>query len=383
MVTGAYFPEISGAGLQCRTLIRAAKGDGFSFSVVTTCLDKTLPFRDSVEGVPVYRLPAGARGRLGTLCCWLPKLFYLFFKELLRADVIHLHGISLKSYFFLTVGFIFKKLVLLKMTSLGEDDPAYIRQRSRLRAFFFRLADYYLAPSPALEKAYRKQGSRPERLFYLPNGVDTRRFCPVTEDEKRDLRSQLGLPPDELLIIFTGHYSLDKRPHFLVEVWSELKITGVGLVLLGSSAPGSFEVSPEVVRRVNEIAEKSPLPGHLITVQYAGRIEDYYRAGDIFALPSVREGMPNALLEAMASGLACVATRLEGITDILFRKENCGILFQADSREELGEAIEKLVEDPALRKELGAKARAKVCADYDIHRLARNYRDFVSRAARA
>ena len=100
MITGAYFPEISGAGLQCKSLISAAANERLCFAVVTTSRDRTLPFRDRVEGVPVYRLPMSKHGFAGTFMAWLPRLTYIFFKELLGADIIHFHGLSRKSYLF-------------------------------------------------------------------------------------------------------------------------------------------------------------------------------------------------------------------------------------------------------------------------------------------
>ncbi|MEA1996476.1 MAG: glycosyltransferase family 4 protein, partial [Gemmatimonadota bacterium] len=256
-----------------------------------------------------------------------------------------------------------------------------------LRGFFsahiFSLADYYLAPSPALMKAYRKSALRPERLLYLPNGVDTERFRPADAKEKRLLRSRLGLPTDELLIMFTGHFSSDKRPHLLAEAWSMLETTGVSLILVGSTSETGFEVSRDIVARVRETAQGKNLPGRLITIERTGTIEDYYRAADIFVLPSVREGMPNALLEAMASGLACIATRLEGITDILLQDKSHGVLFEADDREALVTALNELVCDHNLRWEQGSNARQTVCALYDLRTTARRYRELLFNACRA
>jgi glycosyltransferase involved in cell wall biosynthesis len=87
--------------------------------------------------------------------------------------------------------------------------------------------------------------------------------------------------------------------------------------------------------------------------------------------------MPNALLEAMACGLACIAARLPGITDILFDNGSCGILFQPDNREELIEALEKLSADQALREKMGLKAQQKASTAYDIRDAAQSYREFV------
>ena len=376
MVTGAYFPEISGAGLQCKSLISAAAGEKLSFAVVTTSRDRRLPFRDRVDGVAVYRLPVSRLGSLLTLIYWMPRLAYIFFKVLPGIDIIHLHGLSRKSYLFIACGFLFRKTVLMKITSVGEDDPASIQRAGGLRRVFFRLVGFYLCPSPALTESCRRFGIPQHRLLYLPNGVDCERFRPVGREEKLKLRGDLGLPGDSLIVLFAGHYSRDKRPHLLAQAWSGIESKGVSLVFVGSSSGDSYEVSPEVVAAVNEVAALENLPGKLIRVEWSGKMESYYQASDIFVLPSVREGMPNALLEAMAAGLACAASRLEGITDKLF-EGNCGKLFEPDDLAELRKTIQQLAGDHALREETGARARQKVCEEYGLEKVADIYSDFV------
>ncbi len=376
MVTGAYFPEISGAGLQCKSLIGEAAGDRLSFAVVTTSRDRRLPFRDRVDGVAVYRLPVPRLGYLVTFAVWLPRLAYILFKELLGIDIIHLHGLSRKSYLFIAFGFLFRKTVLLKITSVGEDDPVSIERAGGLRKAFFRLVNFYISPSPALIESCRGSGMPQDKLMYLPNGVDCRRFRPVGKAEKLKLRGQLGLPEDSLIVLFAGHFSQDKRPHLLARAWSGIKMKGVSLVFVGSSSADTYEVSPEAVAAVNEVAAQENLPGKFIRIQWSGRMENYYQASDIFVLPSVREGMPNVLLEAMATGLACAATRLEGITDKLF-EGSCGKLFEADDLQGLRNILQELAENHTLREEIGAKARQKAHEEYGLEKVAKAYRDFV------
>lgn len=376
MVTGAYFPEISGAGLQCKSLIGEAAGEGLGFAVVTTSRDRRLPFRDRVEGVAVYRLPVSSLGLLVTFAEWLPRLAYIFFKELLGIDIIHLHGLSRKSYLFIAFGVFFRKTILLKITSVSEDDPVSIERAGGLRKAFFRLVNFYLSPSCALIESCRGSGMPQDKLLYLPNGVDCERFRPVGKDEKLKLRQQLGLPEDGLIVLFAGHFSQDKRPHLLAQAWSGIETKGVSLLFAGSSSEDSYEVSPDVVAVVNEVAAQENLPGKLIRVEWSGRMESYFQASDIFVLPSVREGMPNALLEAMATGLACAATRLEGITDKLF-EGSCGKLFEPDNLQELRNSLQELAVNHTLREEIGTKARQKVRQEYGLEKVAKAYRDFV------
>ncbi|MCE5271219.1 glycosyltransferase family 4 protein [bacterium] len=376
MVTGAYFPEISGAGLQCRSLIRAANGDGLLFSVVTTCLERGLPFRGSVDSVPVYRLPVGSAnpGAL-TFLRWLPRLVWLKWCVFLRADIIHLHGFSRKSWLFVLFRLWPGKRVLLKLTSLGEDDPASIRKRGALSRLFYSLADRYLAPGEALARAYLASGFPEAKLVRLPNGVDTDRFRPAEREERLALRAQLGLPLEGVLVLSVGHFSEEKRPHLTAECWSCLGDGPLSLVMIGRTAEGSYEVDPRAVERVRAAAAKPGRPGELVLVESTSRIEDYYRAADIFVLSSVREGQPNALLEAMACGLACAASRLEGVTDSLLEDGGAGLLFEPDNARALCSALERLADNPTLREILGRRAREVVLAGYAMEEVAARYRN--------
>ncbi len=379
MVTGAYYPEISGAGLQCRELLRAAACGGLGFSVITTATDRSLPPRSDEDGVRVTRLPTG--GIFTVLTRWLPRLWELS-GIISRADVVHLHGFSRKSYFFTLLGRLLGKKIIIKMSSLGEDDPPSVQKSGGLRWLFYRKADLYLAPSPALAHAYRSSPLRAEKLRELPNGVDTVRFCPASEDERRRLRAKLGLPQDGLALVSLGHFSLDKRLDLLARTWSRLESAGgrVHLWLVGENRPGAYEVDKRVADAVLAAAESAQRPGELAAPGRVANPRDWLRAADIFVLPSVREGLPNALLEAMSCGLACVAARLEGITDRLLSlggDEAAGLLFIPDNPGVLAAAIGSLAGSGELRRLLGRRARKKIEKEYRLAAVAERYRKII------
>jgi glycosyltransferase involved in cell wall biosynthesis len=89
----------------------------------------------------------------------------------------------------------------------------------------------------------------------------------------------------------------------------------------------------------------------------------------LFVLPSATEGLSNALLEAMASGLACIATRVGGATDVITHRQN-GWLLQPDEPAQLQEAINTLLADVASRTRLGEQARLKMLREYALPMVA-------------
>jgi len=104
----------------------------------------------------------------------------------------------------------------------------------------------------------------------------------------------------------------------------------------------------------------------VLSIEPTYDIEQYFRAADVFVLPSIREAHPLALLEAMACGLPCVATRLAGATDVLIKDGWNGRLFPADDDAALAGILRELLTDEAAAALMGARARETVTAHYDI-----------------
>jgi glycosyltransferase involved in cell wall biosynthesis len=103
------------------------------------------------------------------------------------------------------------------------------------------------------------------------------------------------------------------------------------------------------------------------------RLAELQRGADIATLTSRAEGLPNALLEGMASGLACVATEIPGAADVL--ADGGGVLVPLDDDERLAEALDRLAGDPELRRRLGGEARNLIEDRYTFSAIAARYRE--------
>ena len=106
-----------------------------------------------------------------------------------------------------------------------------------------------------------------------------------------------------------------------------------------------------------------------------------YRAADVFVLPSRREGLPNVLLEACASGLACAITDLPGVTAEVIEDGASGIVVPQEDPASLSAAMIRLLKSSELRAALGARARAVATERYAFERVAaamsREYRALI------
>lgn len=165
-----------------------------------------------------------------------------------------------------------------------------------------------------------------------------------------------------------------KAPHVLFEAWKRL-VDRSYLLFIGSTDPAHVDVDPEIVRAVKGEVTAAGLEGQVGFVEESDRVEEYLRASDVFATASRREGLPNAVLEAMASGLAIVACRIEGVTTSVIRDGETGFLFPPDDPDALAGRLALLLKDQHLRRRLGAAAREAATAGFGIHRVATKYLD--------
>jgi glycosyltransferase involved in cell wall biosynthesis len=217
-------------------------------------------------------------------------------------------------------------------------------------------------------------GARPGSVITIPNGVDTSRFRPLDGVLRTSERSRLlqenftGSEGDPLIVGSVSGLKPVKDFPLLVRAFSRLE--GARLLIAGEG-PSRLELEALVLGL--GLGDRFSLPGH------ADRPEEILPLLDIFVLPSRTEGIPIALLEAMSCGLACVASRVGGVPEVL---GDCGVMFEAGSVDELAAALEGLLADKARREELGRRARIRAMEYFDLEiwgsRTASVYEDVLS-----
>ena len=179
-------------------------------------------------------------------------------------------------------------------------------------------------------------------------------------------------------MLFVGFFSAEKRPDQLFEAWLRVSASSSRLpvlVFVGATRSSYYEIDRSLAEGIQRKAAAHGVSDRVHFVETALDIERFHRAADIFVLPSVREGLPNALLEAMASGAACVATRLEGVTDSLIEDGRNGLLVPPDDPSALERALRRLTDDPEFGVRLGQEARRTIETRYGLDVVARKYMD--------
>jgi glycosyltransferase involved in cell wall biosynthesis len=153
------------------------------------------------------------------------------------------------------------------------------------------------------------------------------------------------------------------------------------LMFVGGTGARCHEIDEELAaqlrRKVSGLDEATRR--HVRFIDATPHIDAYYRAADIFALPSMSEGLPNALLEAMACGLPCVASHLPGITDTVIEHGVNGLLHAPINADALATLLQRLVQHPAWGAQLGRAARATIEQRFAIAQVAAQYRALYRR----
>jgi glycosyltransferase involved in cell wall biosynthesis len=190
-------------------------------------------------------------------------------------------------------------------------------------AILIRSLNHMICCSSAQAELYRRTFWFPmSRISVIPNGVQTDRFRPATADEKQRLRFSRGWTQDEVVFIYVGNIIERKGIELLIKAWVEAQphLPKARLILLGNrEMPATFQTQElQTAHRIFQtrltaaLDQVNPSGAPVIFEPATERVEDWLRAADAFVLPSYCEGLPNALLEAMACGLPSLVAPFDG-----------------------------------------------------------------------
>jgi glycosyltransferase involved in cell wall biosynthesis len=257
----------------------------------------------------------------------------------------HLHYTS-------TVGLMISKVfpMTMSMTIHGSGefiDPAAFRLAEKLHAAAFVLAISYYGKSQMMLHSPAAEWSK---LHVVPLGLDTEVYAPA------DVRER----PDPFEVICVGRLYTGKGYELLIEAIATLvrQNRNLRLRMVGDGP----EREP-----LSNLAASLGIAEHVIFEGWrnADEVRRLYAAADAFALPSFAEGVPVVLIEAMAMGLPCVATRITGIPELI-RDGVDGLLVTPADVSEIVQALGRLIDDAQLRRRLSGSARARIQEKHNI-----------------
>ncbi len=218
-----------------------------------------------------------------------------------------------------------------------------------------------LVQNPEDFRVLARLGVPTDKLVLLGNGVDLQRFCPAANEQVRQqARADLGVDHDAVVVGTVARLVWQKGFHELFEAAERLRKTHPDVIFVvvgGTDADKADAISSEQLAAAGR-------RGHIVFAGNRDDMEHVYPGFDVFVLPSYREGFPRSAMEAAASGLPVIATDIRGCRQVVSQRQS-GLLVPPHDPVRLAAAIEELVRDPVLRRQMGSAGRRKAEAEFD------------------
>jgi glycosyltransferase involved in cell wall biosynthesis len=354
MVTETFEPEIGGGETQARTLADALMRRGYDVSLVTRRSRTHLPRKMQQDRLSIVRVSPVGPGRWkkwGLALTTFPAVF----AAARGAQAVMVSGFRILGPATVVASRMRGVPTFLKGDNRGELSGDYFRaglarfQMSpgslpvrlfvRLRNHVLLKATGFVALSEEMASEYAANGVPPQRLHRIPNGVDVNRFQAASKSGKRRIRETLGLP-DGPIVLFTGRLVTHKGLPQLVRAWKRLQDEGVNatLLLVGEGGADMHACEHELRAFVSEHALEA-------NVRFTGAVPDvleYLQAADAFVFPSLNDGLPLSLIEAMSCGLPVVSTLVGGMQDFLVHERN-GFVIPINDEDALLAALRRVI----------------------------------------
>lgn len=374
MVSSGFYPKVGGTERQAELLARALQRLGVAVEVVALRFRPDLARVETLSGLRVVRISYPRVRLVAPLVAMLKLALYLV-RFRCRYDVVHVHMVGYLAFVATLTARLLRKPIVLKFAVRPPSEQASFDFPQAVRSWPFleriltggvRRADRFIAISAMIREMACEGGVPAERIVSIPNAVDLELYRPAAGLERERLRRALGLRAGRV-VVFSGRIVRRKGVGDLLQAWANVaaRHPDATLYLIGAGRDQD---------EMRACADRAGVSG---SVEFRGVVEnvsDWLRAADLFVLPSHFEGMPNALLEAMACGLPSVATRVSGIVDLLEHGRN-GLIVEPGQPKQIADAVNQLLEDRDLGDRIGAEARRSVERGYSTDSIARRYLD--------
>ncbi len=338
LINGPLSPPLGGMETYCEDYLRSPLSEEFELIFCRAILIKSV---NTTKGL--------LRFCLRSLNSILIMLVWIVMLVMRRVDISHVHtnsygGFYVKAVLSALAG-IFGARTILHMH--GAEFKIFYHGMARWNKWLTRRLINMNSQLIVLSKEWRdffeSIGIHRDRIVIMTNSV----YLPDLKPRKK-----VG---NKLTVLFMSRFEKRKGIYELVDAIesSQNFLKNCRFVLAGPKSDEWHSISERIER--SESSSRVELPGSLV----GDAKERAYREADIYVLPSHAEGMPIGLLEAMSYGLACIATPVGGIPDVIRDHEN-GLLIEPGSVEALSQALERIAADSELCRRIGAQARVTI-----------------------
>ena len=278
-----------------------------------------------------------------------------------QIDLVHIHGTRASSNIYWAA----KKLKLPVIYTIHgwsfHDDQSPLIKKGRILFEKWITAKTNCNISVSVSNQKTGFDNMPKfKSVVIHNGIDLKKFNPDGA-ERKNLRAELNIASDAIVICSIGRVTIQKDPITLIKAFKEVVAKQPKAVLL---MVGDGDLKQQAVELVKELnIEKS-----VVFENFRTDVADVLFTADIYCLPSLWEGFPIGLLEAMAMRKPVIATKVDGSGEIIQNNKN-GLLIEAQNVQELANAITALINDNQTKNILGEEARQTIVKDFDVCKM--------------
>jgi glycosyltransferase involved in cell wall biosynthesis len=272
-----------------------------------------------------------------------------------RVDIVHSHEFTMAIYGAAAARWLRIPHII---TMHGSQYVTSKWRRQVLLRWAFRSSAATVAVSEDTKRHLAKELNLSDTMLHVvPNGV------PARPGNRTATRAALGIPDDHVLLLAVGSLVPRKGHAVLIEALSTI---GAGPWMLAIAGGGAEK------ERLEALTASKGLTAHVKILGHREDVPDLLAATDVFVMPSLWEGLPLALLEAMLAGKPVIASRTSGIPEAVTDGVD-GILTTPGDVGELANALRGVLADPARRLSLGVAARARAEANFTLDAMADGY----------
>jgi glycosyltransferase involved in cell wall biosynthesis len=271
-------------------------------------------------------------------------------------DLVHTHGYRCD-----VLGIIMAKLTGLPVVSTCHgfiSNDLNLKFYNTVDRFLLRYADRVMAVSEGIKTDLLSNGIKESRTTLIQNAVEQNGNKEQLTQNRRAKRRLFNIEEKEFVIGYIGRLSEEKGIKYLLEAHTLLTKEGapIKMLIIGDGSQR---------KELEKSAKKSGNGGSVIFAGFQNDVEDWLPAMDVFVLPSLTEGTPMSLLEAMAGGIPVVASSVGGVPQVIESGKN-GILVSPGKSEEIKKAVLALYSNETLRKSLASEAEKSIKLRYDV-----------------
>ncbi len=343
IITPMFPPKwIGGTEIATQAIARYLARNGNEVHVITS-LDKGLMKESREDNFFAHRIDWPRIKFLGLVSFWIKCLFLL---KKIRPDIAHSQSIQMGPPCF------FAKLFWgIPYVVYGRGFDIYFpwKFKKTVSAIVLNNADAVIALSEDMKKRIQ-ENYRKVKVFVVPNAINLEEFNIFSQ---RATRREIKIDEADDIVLFVGSLKVVKGIEYLIEAFKIIsrEIPAVSVLLVGNGSER---------QKLEYIVKKAGL-GH--KVNFIGQVDNnkipgYMAISDIFVLPSLSEGFSVALLEAMASGLPIVATKVGGIPEVVEDTVN-GFLVDPKNPEQIAEKVLLLLKNEKLRQNISENNKRK------------------------